>query len=62
MAAESENTKRTIDYVKYTKIYQRKASTNLEEPQDALQSKAATMYQQDVLKKIRYSNRGRIGE
>ena len=47
MAAESENTKRTIDYVKYTKIYQGKASTNLEEPQEV-----ATMYQQDVLKKL----------
>ena len=47
MTTESEQTPREINFIEYSKIYQGKASTNLEEPQEV-----ATMYQQDVLKKL----------
>ena len=47
MAAESEQTPREINYVKYTKIYRGKTYASLDEPQEA-----ATMYPREVLKNL----------
>ena len=47
MAAESEQTPREINYVKYTKIYRGKTYASLDEPQEA-----TTMYPKEVLKNL----------